>query len=120
MEIVKLLEAPDVEAAVDAAEKLDEQAGIEDVPRLLDLLQHHDFFVREAAAWPLCHLAGHLLLKELFAAYQLGFQQGHDNDGFTAALLDMDLREAKEPLDALLISGNEIERSHAAWLLDFC
>jgi HEAT repeat protein len=120
IEIVRALEAPDVDTAVGAAENLDARASLDDIPRLLALLGHEDFFVREAAAWPLCHLAGPLVLKELFAAYQLGFDQGHDNDGFTAALLDMDLRKAKEPLNALLDHGDEMERSHAAWLLGFC
>jgi HEAT repeat protein len=109
-----------VETAVNAAEALGTQASLEDVPRLLTLLLHNDFFVREAAAWPLCHLAGPLVLKELFAAYQLGFEQGHDNDGFSAALLDMDLGKAKAPLLALLDSGDAIEKSHAGWLIEFC
>ena len=120
IEIVQALGASDVDTAVDAAERLDARASVDDVPRLLTLLRHEDFFIREAAAWPLCHLAGPLVLKELFAAYQLGFDQGHDNDGFTAALLDMDLAKATKPLGTLLDIGDEIERSHAAWLLEFC
>jgi HEAT repeat protein len=120
IEIVHALGASDVDTAVDAAERLDVRASVEDVPRLLTLLRHEDFFIREAAAWPLCHLVGPLVLRELFTAYQLGFEQGHDNDGFTAALLDMDLAKAKKPLHALLEIGNEIEKSHAAWLLEFC
>jgi HEAT repeat protein len=120
IEIVQALGASDIDSAVDAAERLDVRASVDDVPRLLTLLRNEDFFIREAAAWPLCHLTGHLVLKELFAAYQLGFEQGHDNDGFTAALLDMDLAKAKKPLGALLEIGDEIEKSHAAWLLEFC
>ncbi|RTQ36702.1 hypothetical protein EJP69_02880 [Variovorax gossypii] len=119
-EIVYRLGASDVDMAVDAAEKLDARSSVDDVPRLLTLLRHEDFFIREAAAWPLCHLAGPLVLKELFAAYQLGFEQGHDNDGFTAALLEMDLVKARKPLGTLLEIGDEIEKSHAAWLLEFC
>src|SRR5580765_6245634 len=67
-----------------AVERLRLESTQEDIPRLLELLKAgEDFFIREAAAWPLAHLAGVQYLPELFAAYQKGFDDGHDNDGFT-------------------------------------
>src|SRR5262245_13534968 len=81
-----LRDLDDVGAAVRAAEHLHRSATLDDVPRLLRLLQDERFFVREAAAWPLSELAGATYLQELLQAYQRGFDEGHDNDGFSAAL----------------------------------
>jgi HEAT repeat protein len=119
-EIVLELNSRDANRAADAASRLDAQAGLEDVPQLLLLLNHEDFFIREAAAWPLSHLVGPQVLPQLFAAYQRGFDDGHDNDGFTAALLDMNRAEAKNALKLLLESGDDATKFHAAWLLEFC
>jgi hypothetical protein len=121
--IVAALAAEDVQACVKAAERLHEESQAEDVPALLAMLESKDFFVREAAAWPLAKLAGARLLRELFTAYQRGFDEGHDNDGFTAALLEIPAlhpTEAKEFLVKLVAEGEEPIRGHAAWLLEFC
>ena len=79
----------DVNVMVDAAQRLHRTATREDVPRLRSLLKDDSFFVREAAAWPLTELAGAAALPELFEAYQRGFDEGHDNDGFSAALIEL-------------------------------
>jgi hypothetical protein len=121
--IVAALDDEDVEACVEAAGRLHKESEVEDIPALLALLESNDFFVREAAAWPLAELAGVRLLTELFAAYQRGFDEGHDNDGFTAALLEIPAlhpAEAKEALMRLIAESAEPTLGHATWLLEFC
>lgn len=117
------LEALD-DRSVAAAARLHAEATMEDVPRLIELLERADnFFVREAAAWPLAELAGVQVLPALLRAYQMGFDEGHDNDGFTAALLEIPAifpSAAKAALSELAQSAEEPTRGHARWLLEFC
>ena len=75
--------------AASAAQQLHKAASRDDLPRLMELLNDEDFFVREAAAWPVSELAGPKSLDKLLMAYQRGLDEGHDNDGFTAALIDL-------------------------------
>jgi hypothetical protein len=120
--LVALLSSRDPGVCADAASKLQSEAGVEDIPRLLELLQEDDFFVREAAAWPLAVLAGPSALPELLVAYERGFAQGHDNDGFTGALLEIPAlfpTEAKAKLELLASETDERIRDHAVWLLEF-
>ncbi len=123
-DIVAALETRDVDANVAAAERLHAEASVEDVPKLLALLRDgHDFFTREAAAWPLAELVGPTVLRELFAAYQKGFDEGHDNDGFTAALIEVPAlfpTEARPALLALVGTETGAVQDHAKWLLAFC
>jgi hypothetical protein len=122
-EVVSALDAPSVEACVHAAERIHNESTAEDIPNLLALLKHDDFFIREAAAWPLAELAGPSVLAELFAAYQHGFDQGHDNDGFTGALLEIPALhpvEARRALADLVSAAADPIRGHAQWLLEFC
>jgi hypothetical protein len=112
-----------VETMVEAASQLHREAEREDVPRLLELLQSEDFFVREAAAWPLAELAGPTVLSELLSVYQRGFDDGQDNDGFTAALLEIPSlhpAEAKSSLLDIIGIAAEPMLGHAKWLLEFC
>ena len=117
------LEALD-DRSVAAATRLHAESTLEDVPRLIELLERADnFFVREAAAWPLTELAGVQVLPALLRAYQKGFDEGHDNDGFTAALLEIPAifpSAAKAALSELAQNAEEPTRGHAKWLLDFC
>jgi hypothetical protein len=121
--VVAGLSDPDVSACVKAAEQLQAEASMADVPNLLELLKSGDFFIREAAAWPLAELAGPKVLVELLLAYQRGFDEGHDNDGFTAALLEIPAlhpTETRLSLRQIIGSSEEPMRGHAAWLLEFC
>jgi HEAT repeat protein len=105
-----------IDAAVTAAETLHRVATLDDVPRLLRLLRHESFFVREAAAWPLTELAGTAHLLELLHAYQRGFDRGHDNDGFSAALIDMAAAHpgaARSVLEPLASSPDQAVRDNA-------
>lgn len=118
-----LLNARDVDVAVAAAERLHRTATAEDLPRLRDLLKHDSFFVREAAAWPLSELAGAVALPELFQAFQRGFDEGHDNDGFSAALTELaaaDPEGVRSVLETLAKSGDAAMRENAIWLMEFC
>lgn len=122
-EIVSGLASRDVDACVNAASRLYSEASAEDIPALLGLLDTGDFFVREAAAWPLAKLAGLDYLPQLLSVYQLGFDEGHDNDGFSAALLEIPAlfpAEARRVIEALARSLGEPLRGHAEWLLEFC
>jgi hypothetical protein len=117
------LESPNVSTCVRAAEALHANTCAEDVPRLLELLKHESFFVREAAAWPLAELQGPLLLPQLLVAYQRGFDEGYDNDGFTAALLEIPAlhpEAAPVALKRYISTSTEPLRGHAEWLLQFC
>jgi hypothetical protein len=122
-EIVNALSVDDVGVCVRAAERLHRESTSEDVPRLLQLLHSDDFFVREAAAWPLVETAGPAVLKELLVAYQRGFDDGHDNDGFTAALLELPFLASIATWKAastLSVTAEEPMKGHAEWLLTFC
>ena len=121
-DIVAALNSQDVDACVTAASRLHKESEAADVPNLLNLLNDKSFFVREAAAWPLAELAGAAVLRDLFAAYQRGFDEGHDNDGFTAALLEVPALhpESKSALQSIAESGSGPIKAHARWLLEFC
>jgi hypothetical protein len=121
--IVVSLSDPSVETCVKAAARLQAEATLEDVPKLLVLLKSNDFFIREAAAWPLAELTGPTVLHDLFSAYQRGFDEGHDNDGFTTALLEIPALhplEAKSAIEHIANANEEPIRGHALWLLEFC
>ena len=89
----------------------------------MDLLNDDNFFVREAAAWPVAELAGTSVLRELLVAYQRGFDDGQDNDGFTTALIDLveaSSGASKDVLKRLAEDPDSAVRENATWLLEFC
>ena len=101
-------------------ERLHRTATPDDLPRLRALLLDESAFVREAAAWPLAELAGATALPDLFDAYQRGLDEGHDNDGFTTALIELaaaDTDGVRQVLETLARSGNEAmrENAHGSW-----
>jgi hypothetical protein len=121
--VVTELSHQDVDTCVTAAARLHAEANVDDVPNLIELLQSNDFFVREAAAWPLAELAGPKVLVELLVAYQRGFDEGYDNDGFTAALLEIPAlypNETEPSLTKIARTAEGPMRDHAEWLLEFC
>ena len=79
----------ELDQMVAAARALQTEATPDDVPRLIDLLNDESFFVREAAAWPLSDLGQVEAFPQLLKAYQRGLVEGHDNDGFSAALISL-------------------------------
>lgn len=121
--IVSDLTSKDIDVCVEAASRLHKESEVEDIPRFLSLLESSDFFIREAAAWPLAELAGAERLPELFTAYQRGFDEGHDNDGFTAALLEIPALypgATRHALEKIILANEQPICGHAAWLLEFC
>jgi hypothetical protein len=122
-DIVCGLREIDANVAAAAAEQLHTQSTTEDLDRLLKLLDDDDFFLREAAAWPLSEIAGPSSLRELLNAYQRGFDEGHDNDGFTTALVELataDPSGCRQVLERLAESESAQLRENAFWLLSFC
>lgn len=122
-ETIAALRSRDVDTCVAAAARLHKDSTSDDVPALLELLKTGDFFEREAVAWPLAEISGASHLSELLCAYQKGFQEGHDNDGFTAALLEIPAlfpSEARLELTKLANATNDPIRAHCLWLLEFC
>ena len=119
--LIDTLRGSDPSESAAAASRLHKTATSVDLSRLMDLLNDDDFFVREAAAWPLADLAGLSVLRELLVAYKRGADEGYDNDGFTAALIDLIERNkpaSRELLEGL--KGDPALREHALWLLEFC
>jgi HEAT repeat protein len=111
------------ERALEAAASLQANATASDVPRLLTLLEDSSFFVREAAAWPLSDLGRVEVLPQLLETYQRGLDEGHDNDGFSAALIDlveMNSAAAVPQLQTVVETGSAAARENATWLLTFC
>jgi hypothetical protein len=122
-ETITALRSRDVDKCVAAAARLHKESTSEDVPALLELLRTGDFFEREAAAWPLAEISGVAHLFELLRAYEKGFEEGHDNDGFTAALLEIPAlhpSDARSELSKLTGAANDPIRAHCVWLLEFC
>jgi HEAT repeat protein len=119
--LIFALRDTDLTQSAAAATRLHRTAAPVDVPRLMDLLKDDDFFVREAAAWPLAELAGPPVLREMLVAYQRGLDDGHDNDGFTTALIE--LVEANQSASKKVLEGlaeDPAMRENAMWLLEFC
>jgi HEAT repeat protein len=120
--LVQDLESDNVDVAVRASEELSELADETNVSELYSLLENDDFFIREAAAFPLARLDGVRALPALFRAYTRGFQDGYDNDGMTAAigdLLESCQRAALPLLEKMLLDQDKEVRANSAWALGF-
>jgi hypothetical protein len=74
-------------------------------------------------AEPIIKLGSEKHLSELFEALQKNFDDGHDNDGFCALLVDWAFAkpsQCKMKLEMLLASPDFKHRDHAEWLLEYC
>src|SRR5260370_36250402 len=115
-ELIRVLrDTSNIDEAAAAATRLHKSATSEDLPRLMELLKDDDFFVREAAAWPVSELAGPAALEALLAAYQRGLDQGHDNDGVATALIELmaaNRGSSQESLHGLVEAQNGDMRQH--------
>jgi HEAT repeat protein len=116
------LRSDDANAYVDACRLLNHLADESRLPALEALLDDDDFVVREAAVTPFTRIAGVRGLQRLLQVYDRGFAEGLDNDGPTAditGLVEMRAAEAAPVLLKMLSSGDNRDRSHAAWLLGY-
>ncbi|MEP6962220.1 MAG: hypothetical protein ABI995_09080 [Acidobacteriota bacterium] len=113
----------DLDTFVTAAARIHKEATFEDVSQLTVLLNDDDALLREAAAWPLSELVGTPVLRELLKAYQRGLDDGLDDDGFSAALIDLVQVDPVQSESVLKVLVNEADlkmRDNACWLLEFC
>ncbi|MEQ1922512.1 MAG: HEAT repeat domain-containing protein [Pyrinomonadaceae bacterium] len=123
IQLIADIQGDNIEAMVEACDHLQNEAEPSDVPRLLQLLQHESFVVREAASWPLAIVGGSAVLPELFTALQRGYGEGLDNDGLQTALVELvqlHPEDSREKLLELKNSSNQIFQEYADWLLEFC
>ncbi|MCO5167558.1 MAG: HEAT repeat domain-containing protein [Planctomycetes bacterium] len=121
--VARLHDTDDVDAAVAACAELDALADETWVRRLRRLLlEGRDFFVREAAAWPLARLEGVRALPALLEALALGHAEGHDNDGLATIVVEVvegDPAGAAPLLRRLVRSRRAADRADGAWLWAF-
>ncbi|MBI1357695.1 MAG: hypothetical protein GC160_25415 [Acidobacteria bacterium] len=114
---------PGGDTYVKACEAIRREARQADLPLLRPLLGDRSALVREAAAWPIADLEGLSALRDLLIAYQRGIDDGCDNDGFTALLLDLvarDSEDARAQLQRLAHDAIPQVRENALWLLAHC
>jgi HEAT repeat protein len=117
--VTALRNVDQIDRACASAEKLYREATEENVPRLLTLLSDDEAFVREAAAWALSRLGQVRLFRDLLVAYQRGLNDGLDNDGFSAALIDLveiNRKESAAELSLLALDSIAHIRENAIWL----
>jgi bilin biosynthesis protein len=121
--IAELHDVEDIRRAVGAYERLSKAADESWLPRLHQLLATgRDFFVREAAAYPIARLEGLRALPQLLHALKRGEDEGHDNDGLAALVSDLvwaNPDQAAPLLIQMIGSSSERQRSDAAWLWGF-
>ncbi|MBC7877671.1 MAG: HEAT repeat domain-containing protein [Anaerolineales bacterium] len=112
----------DLNRFISACEIIDKLADDTKIPELYELLNHHEFVVREAASIPLARLEGSKLLPFLFDALIRGEDDGHDNDSLVATITDLLELHKKESVDILMEifnNGSNELRVCAAWGFGF-
>ncbi len=115
----------DVDGVLKAFERLNSIATEINLPALVVAIQSpkNNFWTRELFAEPISHLGGTDYLEPLLEAAQLGLDEGHDNDGFDAHLIDIASSEPEKcrtKLEELLARDDFKHRELAKWLLEFC
>lgn len=115
----------DVEQKLEAFERLKNSATEDDLPQLISALksEKNDFWTRELLSEPISELGGSEYLPELFDALQKNYNEGHDNDGFNAYLIEITYSEpqlCKKKLLELIVAPDFKHKDHAEWLLKFC
>ncbi len=119
---IRDLYSEDVDRAVRACEEISQTADETNISDLYSLLEDDNFFIREAAAYPIARLEGVRALPALFRAYTRGIQDGHDNDGMSEAigdLLEKNQKAALPLLENMLLDDGKDVRANAAWALGF-
>lgn len=126
IETIKFLETSnDIDAQLEAFNKLNASATQRDLPVLLSALKSEtsNFAVRELLAEPIINLAGAKALPELMAALRRNFDEGHDNDTFQALLADLAERNpegVRAELEKLAKHSSKADMEDINWLLEYC
>ncbi|ABA90276.1 hypothetical protein Pcar_3041 [Syntrophotalea carbinolica DSM 2380] len=120
-----LINGHDVNAQLIAFEQLKASATEEDLQLLLQTIKSEScgFWVRELLSEPIIDLAGAKALPDLLAALQKNYEEGHDNDSFTAVLMDLaesDPIGVKEQLVKMAKTASLSELKEINWLLEHC
>jgi hypothetical protein len=115
----------DSDGVLKAYKRLQSIATKADLPKLVAAIQspRNNFWTRELFSEPICRLGGADYLETLLEAAQLGFDEGHDNDGFQTHLADIAYTEPKKcraKLEELLARDELKYHELARWLLEFC
>jgi HEAT repeat protein len=121
-QVIEDLRSRDTDRAVRAFERLGAIADESRIAELYAMLNDKDFFIREAAAVPLARLEGVKALPSLFGALTRGTQDGHDNDGLVATVVDLlqaNRSEVPPILQEMLSDEREDYRALAAWALGY-
>lgn len=115
----------DVDGVLATFYRLKANATHDDLPELLNAIRlpENNFWTRELLSEPIATLGGASHLKPLFDAFEKGFNEGHDNDGFQAVLIgiaEANPEECRAALQALVERDDFPHKDHAEWLLTFC
>lgn len=115
----------DVGAQLEDFDWLNQNATVDDLPRLLQELQAGDsgFWVRELLSEPVLRLGGVSVLPDILRALEMNFAEGHDNDSLQGVLGNfanensLDVKTALKKIDPDL---EGIQRKTIDWLLEYC
>lgn len=112
-----------IEQKLEAFERLKKAATEKDLPQLIQLLEsdRNDFWTRELLCEPVITLGGSDYFPQLFDAYILNENDGHDNDTLNLLLTELaesDPNKNKEILTRLSLDSKY--KDLAEWLLDYC
>ena len=122
-EVIASVQATEGSLPTPAGDRLRDEATIEDIQKLLELLHSDNAHLREVAVMPLIELAGPRVLPELFEAFQRDLDEGRSESRFSGALLhlpELFPAETRSVLLHLRTSGSESIRKSSDWLLEYC
>jgi HEAT repeat protein len=101
---------------------IDELSNESKIPKLYELLNHSEYIVREAAAYPLARIEGGKSLPHLLDALVRGEEDGHDNDSLASVvsdLLELNKKESADILTGIYKTEKGKLRAYAAWGFGF-
>jgi HEAT repeat protein len=112
-----------IDRSVEARQLLEEEAQMNWLPRLRQILEAPgDFYIRESVAPAVIRLEGMAALPRLIVALRLGFDEGMDCDSLqfdVTRLIESDPPAAVRLLLPMADSSDPGDRADAAWLLGY-
>lgn len=121
--LIEVMKTGSPDQMAEGAGQLHSKSSQEDIPKLIEMLSYPDFFIREAASWPLSDMGVVEALPELLVALQRGFEEGHDNDGLQCAISDMAIlnkEKTKAKLQQMRVGSDKSMLENIDWLLEYC